>query len=62
MKEKTKRESKKNWAVSGEPLSQSEFLKGIKEAEKDPFFCLCESKKMLEKWKKEVSNKSFKRI
>ena len=55
MKEKTKKESKKNWAVSGEPPSQSEFLKGIKEAEKGPFYSITESKKMLEKWRKERS-------
>jgi len=43
--------AKTNYAVPGEPMSQQEFEKMIKKAEKGPFHTVVEVKAEFEKWK-----------
>ncbi|MDD2278188.1 MAG: hypothetical protein PHD06_02960 [Bacteroidales bacterium] len=57
MKTNVKNTTNKNWALPGEPLSFEEFEKGIKEAEKGSFHTIEESKKMIERWRKQRNSK-----
>lgn len=57
MRTNTKNTTKKNWALPGEPLSLTEFEKGIQEAEKGRFYTIEESKKMISKWRKQRNSK-----
>lgn len=43
-----KSRDKEKWALPGNPISQDEFKNGIQKAEKDPFYTVGESRKMLE--------------
>jgi hypothetical protein len=43
---------RKIWAMPGEALSIEEFHRGIKKAEKGPFYTIEESKSMMEEWRK----------
>lgn len=45
---------KRNLAIPGEPMPQSEFLDLIKEAEKGPFYTLEEVIAKMEVWKKSL--------
>jgi hypothetical protein len=51
MKPEISKTDQKNWALPGEPLSLEEFKKGIKEAEKGPFYTVEESKRMIARWR-----------
>jgi hypothetical protein len=57
MKTKTKKSTESNWAISSDPISIDEFVKGIKKAEKGPFYTLEESKQILEQWRIERLSK-----
>jgi len=46
-----------NWALSGNPISLDEFRDGIKKAEKEPFYTIGESKKILEEWRKKRNSR-----
>lgn len=46
-----------NWALPGDPLTVDEFKKGIKEAEKGPFYTIEESKKILTEWRKQRNSR-----
>lgn len=52
----------KNYAIPGEPMTQSEFEAHIKEAEKGPFTDWEEGKKNLKYGKKQEKNNTFCRI
>jgi predicted transcriptional regulator len=43
---------RKSWAIPGEAVSIEEFKRGIKEAEKGPFYTIEESKAMMGGWRK----------
>ena len=51
MNVKQKSESK-NWSLPGESLTTQEFQKGIINAEKESFYTIEKSKKMIAKWRK----------
>jgi hypothetical protein len=51
MKPEITKTDQKNWALPGDPLSLEEFKKGIKEAEKGPFYTVEESKRMIAQWR-----------
>ena len=57
MKSNLKKVVNKNWALPGGVLSIQEFEKGIKDAEKGPFYTIEESKKMIAQWRREKSSK-----
>ena len=46
-----------NWILPGNPLSQGEFLSGIKQAEEGPFFTVQESMENFERWLKSREKK-----
>jgi hypothetical protein len=55
---------RKSWAIPGEALSIEGFKRGIKEAEKVPFYTIEESKAMIGEWRKkrnsaQVSSKNL---
>lgn len=52
MKSNSKTTTSQNWTAPGPPLSEDEFKKGIKKAEKDHFDTIEESKKMMEQWRR----------
>ncbi|HMP99497.1 MAG TPA: hypothetical protein PKC24_06915 [Cyclobacteriaceae bacterium] len=57
MGNKLKNTRKENWTSPGKSLSPEEFKKGIKEAEKGPFYTTEDSKKIVSTWKKEKLQK-----
>lgn len=57
MKPEKIKTDQKSWALPGEPLSLEEFKKGIKEAEKEKFYTIEESKEMIEQWRKQRNSK-----
>ena len=57
MKAILKKTASKSWALPGLPLTTKEFEKGIKDAEKGPFYTIEESKKMIEEWRKQKNSK-----
>lgn len=48
---------KDSWVVPGDSISLQDFKKAIKEAEEGPFYTIEESKKMIEKWRKQRNSK-----
>ena len=46
-----------NWALPGDPLTTDEFKKGIKEAEKGPFYTIEDSKKIIAEWRKQRNSR-----
>ncbi|MCE7062893.1 hypothetical protein [Dyadobacter sp. CY343] len=42
---------KKNLATPGVPLSEEEFLRSVKEAEKGPFYAVNETAQFIANWK-----------
>ncbi|MFW5657387.1 MAG: hypothetical protein ACOC0C_07185, partial [Bacteroidota bacterium] len=58
MNSKTKHKiNKKKWAVPGNDLSLTEFKKGIKNAEKGPFYTIEEAQQLISEWRKKRSSK-----
>ena len=47
----------KNWILSGNSLSQDEFLSGILKAEEGPFYTVQESMENFEQWLKSRERK-----
>jgi len=41
------------WSLSGDPITVDDFKSGIKEVEKDPFFTIEESKKIIKEWRRQ---------
>lgn len=57
MKPEIAKKGQKDWASPGDPLSLEEFKKGIKEAEKGPFYTVEESKRMIAQWREQRISK-----
>ncbi|MCF8360892.1 MAG: hypothetical protein K9H26_19240 [Prolixibacteraceae bacterium] len=57
MKPEIIKTEKKNWSLPGEPLTEEEFKKGIKQAEKGPFFTIEESKITMEQWREKRNSR-----
>lgn len=52
-----KDKSSKNRFISGDALTEVEFMQGIKSAEKGPFYTVQESMKRFEEWLKKRAKK-----
>ncbi len=50
---KTATTKEKNWTRPGVKLTHEEFIAGIKEAEKGPFYTIDEFESRFDKWKQE---------
>lgn len=52
-----KSKKKDNWALPGDPISNTELRNGIKKAEEGPFYTVEESKNLLEEWRKKKNSR-----
>jgi hypothetical protein len=52
-----KSKEKDNWALPGNPISLDDFKDGIKKAEKELFYTIGESRKVLEEWRKKRNSR-----
>jgi hypothetical protein len=57
MKSTIKKLTAKSWALSGDPISEDQLKEAVKKAEKDPFYSVEESKKLIKGWRGQKHSK-----